>query len=203
MNQEIALKQIKFMKKHSVKMRLAAEKWKNPWQILISIVLSARTRDETTISVSKKLFEKFSSFKKLANAKLSGVEDIIMPVNFYKNKSKNIINLSKIIYEEYKEKIPDKIGELIKLPGVGRKTANVFLSEMGKDAIGIDTHVSYISQKLHWTENKKAERIEEDLKKLFSKKNWNKVNSTLVRFGKTHTSKKEKDNLLEEIKMIK
>ena len=203
MNQEIALKQIKFMKKHSVKMRLAVEKWKNPWQILISIVLSARTRDETTISVSKKLFEKFSSFKKLANAKLSGVEDIIMPVNFYKNKSKNIINLSKIIYEEYKEKIPDKIGELIKLPGVGRKTANVFLSEMGKDAIGIDTHVSYISQKLHWTENKKAERIEEDLKELFSKKNWSKVNSTLVRFGKTHTRKKEKDKLLEEIKMIK
>ena len=203
MNEKIALKQLEFMKKNSSKMRLAAEKWKSQWQILIAIILSARTRDEKTISVAKKLFEKFSSSKKLANAKLSDVKRIIKPLNFYKNKSKNIINCSKIISEKYKEKVPEKIEYLIELPGVGRKTANVFISEIGGKGIGIDTHVSYASQKLGWTKNKKQEKIEEDLKKLFSKKYWNKVNSTLVRFGKTHTGRREKDRLLEEIKKIK
>ena len=203
MNEKKALKQLEFMKKNSSKMRLAAEKWKNPWEILISTILSARTRDEKTIPVAKKLFEKYSTVKKLANANLGKVEKIIKPVNFYRNKSKNIINCSKEIVKEHKGKVPNKIGDLIKLSGVGRKTANVFLSETGKPAIGVDTHVSYISQKLNWTKNKNPEKIEKDLKKLFSKKYWDKLNSTLVRFGKTHTSRKEKDKLLEKIKKIK
>jgi endonuclease-3 len=191
------------MKKNSSKMRLAAEKWRSEWQILISIILSARTRDEKTIPVSKELFKKYSSPKRLADAKLKDVEKIIKPINFYRNKSKYIINCSKEIIKDYHGKVPNKIEELIKLPGVGRKTANVFISEVGGDGIGVDTHVSYISQKLNWTKNKKPEKIEEDLKELFSKKYWNKVNSTLVRFGKTYTSKKKKDELIEEIKKIK
>ncbi len=203
MNQKIALKQLNFMKKNSSKMRLAAEKWRSEWQILISTILSARTRDEKTIPVSEELFEKYSTIKKLSNSKIREIEKIIRPVNFYRNKSKNIINCSKEIVKNYNGKVPNKIEELIKLPGVGRKTANVFLSEIGGSGIGVDTHVSYISQKLGWTKNKKPEKIEEDLKKLFSKKHWNKVNSTLVRFGKTYTSKKEKDRLLKEVKKIK
>ncbi len=202
-SEKTALNQIKFMKKHSTKMRLAGEKWKNNWQILISIILSARTRDETTIIVAKKLFRKHPSAKKLSNVKIKEVEKTIKSVNFYRNKSRNIINCSKEIIKNYKGKVPDKIDDLIKLPGVGRKTANVFLSEIGKYGMGVDSHVSYISQKLGWTKNENSDKIEEDLKKLFSKNNWNKVNSALVRFGKTHTSRKEKDKLLEEIKKIK
>ena len=136
-------------------MRLAAESWRSPWQILISTILSARTRDEKTIPVAKELFNKYSNVKKLANARIKGVENIIRPLNFYKNKSKNIINCSKKIYKEYKGKVPEDIEELIKLSGVGRKTANVFLSGVGHRAIGVDTHVSYISQKLNWTKNGK------------------------------------------------
>lgn len=203
MNEKIALKQLEFMGLNNDKMRLAAEKWKNPWQTLVSIILSARTRDEKTIPVAKKLFEKFSSSKKLANAELSDVKKIIKPINFYKTKSKNIINCSRVISKKYKGKVPDKMEELIELSGVGRKTANVFISETGGEGIGIDTHVSYISQKLGWTSNKNPHKIEIDLKELFSKKYWNKVNATLVRFGKTHTSRKEKDRLLEEIEKIK
>ena len=203
MNEEIALKQLKFMKRNSSNMRLAAESWKTPWQILISTILSARTRDEKTIPVAKELFNKYPIVKKLAEARIRGVEKIIKPLNFYKNKSKNIINCSKKIYKEYKGKVPEDIEELIKLSGVGRKTANVFLSEVGHRAIGVDTHVSYISQKLNWTKSEKSDKIEEDLKNLFSKKNWSKVNSTLVRFGKNHTSRRKKDELLEEIKRIK
>tara|TARA_Y100000310_G_scaffold324512_1_gene386439 strand:- start:1908 stop:2519 length:612 start_codon:yes stop_codon:yes gene_type:complete len=203
MNQKIALKQLNFMKKNGSKMRLAAEKWKSPFEILISTIMSARTRDEVTIPVSEKLFKKYNTPKKLGNARLYSIKKIIRPVNFYQNKSKNIIACAKILEKENKSKVPLEIDELIKLPGVGRKTANVFISEVGGDGIGIDTHVSQISQKLGWTKNKKPEKIEEDLKELFSKKYWNKVNSTLVRFGKTYTSKKEKNILLEKIKKIK
>tara|TARA_B100000315_G_C14498803_1_gene551325 strand:- start:615 stop:1244 length:630 start_codon:yes stop_codon:yes gene_type:complete len=203
MNEKTALKQIKFMEKNSGKMRLAAEEWRTPWQILISVILSARTRDETTILTSEKLFKKYPNERKLANAKIKDVEKIIRPVNFYKNKSRYIINCSKELIKKHKGKIPKTIEGLITLSGVGRKTANVFLAEIGKDGIGIDTHVSYISQKLGWTKNRIPVKIEKDLKKLFSKKNWGVVNSRLVRFGKTHTSKKKKDELLDEIWEIK
>ena len=200
MNLETALKQLKLLAKNPKEMRLAAEEWKSPFQILISTALSARTRDETTIPVAETLFKKYPTSKKLSKAKLSEIQKIIRPVNFYKNKSKNIIECAIQIEKEFGGKVPMEIDELVKLRGVGRKTANVFLSEMGKPGIGVDTHVSYISQKLGWTKNKNQHKIEQDLKKLFPKKCWNKVNSTLVRFGKTHTSRKEKDKILNQIK---
>lgn len=195
-----AIKQLKELRRLSAPMRLAAEKWDEPWKILISTILSARTRDEKTIPIANKLFDKYTSIEKLANANLKDVGKIIRPINFYKTKSRNIINCSKILIKTYKKKIPHKFNELIKLPGVGRKTANVFLSEVGKDAIGVDTHVSYISRKLGWTKSKDPKKIEEDLKRLFPKKYWKKINSILVRFGKTYTSKRKKDELLRKIR---
>lgn len=198
-----ALKQLNYLSKLGNEMRLAAEEWKNNYQTLIAIELSARTRDEVTIEVCKKLFKTFPTAKSLSNAKIKDIEKLIRPVNFYKNKSKNILNCAKELIERYNSKVPETIDELITLPGVGRKTANVFLTEINHDALGVDTHVSYCSQKLGWTKNKNPHKIENDLKKLFPKKYWNKVNSTLVRFGKTHTSKKQKDKLLEEVKKIK
>ena len=203
MNQKTAIKQLNAIKKYSSKMRLAAEKWKTPWQILIAIILSARTRDEKTIFIAKKLFEKYSSPKKLANAPLKSIEEMIKPVNFYRNKSKSIIKCSKEIIERHNGKVPKKEKDLLNLSGVGRKTMNVFLSKKGKPAIGVDTHVSFISQKLGWTKNKSPVKIEEDLKKLFSKTYWSKINQALVRFGKTHTSRKKKNEILEKIKRIK
>lgn len=201
--EKIILKQLKALEKNGSDMRLAAESWKSPFQILVSIIMSARTRDEVTIPVAEKLFSKYNSPKKLGNAKLASIEKLIRPINFYRNKSKNIIACAKKLEKEYKSKVPTEIDELVKLQGVGRKTANVFLSEIGGDGIGVDTHVSYISQNLKWTKNKNPHKIEEDLKKLFPKKYWNNVNSVLVRFGKTHTSKKEKDKLLDEISKIR
>ncbi|MEK6817657.1 MAG: endonuclease III [Nanoarchaeota archaeon] len=203
MNQNLALKQLKLLDKYGKEMRLAAEKWPNEFQTLISIILSARTRDEVTIEICKKLFKKYSTAKKLSEAKLKEIEKIIKPVNFYKNKSKNIINCAKVLVKEHNSKVPESIDKLIKLSGVGRKTANVFLAEKGHNAIGVDTHVNYLSQKLGWTKNKKPEKIEKDLESLFPKKYWNKINETLVRFGKTYTSRKKKNETLEKIKKIK
>jgi len=203
MEKEKALKQLSILSKKSKNMRLAVEKWNSEFQTLITTILSARSRDEKTIPVAMKLFSKYPDAKKLASAKISDIEKIIKPINFYKNKARNIINTSEKIVKEYNGKVPESMDKLLELPGVGRKTANIFLSEQGKPAIAVDTHVSYISQKLGWTENKKPEKIEQDLKRLFPKKFWNEVNPALVRFGKTHMSRKEKDKILEQIKDIK
>jgi endonuclease-3 len=203
MDSKKAIQQLKILSRNQKEMRLAAESWNSDFEILISIIMSARTRDETTIPVAEKLFKSYHSAKKLSQAKQSEIEKIIRPVNFFRNKTKNIIACAKKIDEEFHGKIPREIEPLISLPGVGRKTANVFLTELGFSGIGVDTHVSYCSQKLEWTKNKNPWKIEQDLKQLFPKKYWNKVNSTLVRFGKTHTSRKEKDKKLEEIRRVK
>ncbi|MBS3171783.1 endonuclease III [Candidatus Woesearchaeota archaeon] len=196
------LKQLKELEKLGIKMRLAAEEWDKPWKILIATIMSARTRDEVTIPVAEKLFNKYYTIEKLSKAKLSDIAKIIKPVNFYKNKSKNVLNCAKILNEKYKGEVPLSIEELIELPGVGRKTANVFLSEIGKLGLGIDTHVHYISNFLGWSKNKNPHKVEEDLKRLFPKKYWISVNPILVRFGKTYTSRKQKNELLEKIKKI-
>jgi len=197
-----ALKQLEEMKKDVKNMRLAAEKWPTKFQTLISICLSARTRDETTIWVCERLFKKFPTPKEMSKASVKEIEKIIRPVNFYQNKSKNIIACAKKLIQKFGGKIPNSIERMIELPGVGRKTANVFLSEYGDDAIGVDTHVTYISNYLGWVETKNAEKIERVLKELFPKEKWSEVNPTLVRFGKSHTSRTEKNKLLEEIKKI-
>src|SRR3989344_1592767 len=203
MNEKTALKQLRTLKKHSKSMRLAAESWNSDFQILISTILSARTRDEVTIPTAEKLFKKYPSAKKLAKSNINEVQNIIKPINFYKNKSKSILNCSKVLLEKYNGKVPHKFDELMQLPGVGRKTANVFLAEHGKHALPVDTHVFYLSRKLGWAKNKNPHKVEEELRQLFPKKYWNRINSTLVRFGKTHTSRKQKDKLLEEIKKIR
>src|SRR3989344_2365926 len=203
MNEKRALKQLKFMQKNSKDMRLAAESWKNDYETLISIILSARTRDEVTIVVAEKLFKIFPNAEKLAKAPLREVQKIIKPINFYKNKSKNIVNCAKILVSKYNGKVPPDFDQLLELPGVGRKTANVFLKEKGKDNLAVDTHVFYLSKKLGWAKSNRPHKVEQELKELFSKKHWSVINETLVTFGKTHTSRKQKDELLKKIKQIR
>lgn len=198
-----ALKQLEELKKDVKEMRLAAEDWPTEFQTLISIILSARTRDETTIEVCKKLFQKFPTAESLSNASVGDVEKIIYPVNFFQNKSKNIIDCAKKILNELGNKIPHSFEKLIILPGVGRKTANVFLSAYGSDAVGVDTHVTHISNYLGWVNSDKPELIERTLKEIFPKEKWSEVNPTLVRFGKSHTSRVEENKLLDKIKKIK
>lgn len=178
--------------------RLAAEGWDEDWKCLIATMLSAQTKDTTTLVVSEKLFNKFNSSEKLATAKLSELEKLIHSVNYHKNKARNIKETAKMISEKG---IPLSVEKLIEFPGVGRKTANVFLAEAhGKETIGVDTHVARLSQKLGWTNHKIPSKIEKDLEKLFPKKYWNKINYVLVRFGQTFGKSRKKENeLLKEI----
>jgi len=136
--------------------------------------------------------------EKLAKSQLQSIEKIIRPVNYHKTKARHIKETAKILS---KIKVPDSLTELIKLPGVGRKTANVYLAEVHKKAaIGVDTHVGRLSRKLGWTKNTTPEKIEKDLEKLFPKKHWNSINYILVSFGQTYgRSKKKEDEKLKEI----
>ena len=206
MDKERAIRQLKEFEKlgkNSEEMRLAAESWKNDFQILVSIILSARTRDETTIVVAEGLFQEYPTAEKLSKASLTEIEEKIRKVNFYKNKSKSILACAKKLVSEYDDSVPHDLEKLIELPGVGRKTANVFLAEQGQDSIGVDTHVSYLSNKMGWTKSTNQKQVEEDLKSIFPQKYWGQVNDTLVRFGKTYTSRRKKDALVEQIKKIK
>lgn len=199
-----AISQLKEIEKYTQKngnpkLRLAAE-WKQNWKILIATILSAQTKDETTIDICKKLFKKFPSAKKLSIANLKQIQKIIKPINYYKTKSKHIKQTAKLIANK---KIPPTLDELLKFPGVGRKVGNVYLAEAhNAQAIGVDTHVARISKKLNWTKNKNTHKIEKDLEKLFPKKYWNSINYILVRFGRNFQRKKE-DEILKKIKLIK
>ena len=202
MKRERALKQLKLLKKHGRDMRLAAETWDQPWKTLIATILSARTRDEMTIPVATSLFMIYRTVQQLGNARLSDVMKIIRPLNFYKTKSRNIIQCAKQLAQEHHFIPPHDAKQLMELAGVGGKTAHVFLSEMGKDALGVDTHVAYISRSLRWTAHTNPDKIQLDLEALFPRSQWCHVNPVLVRFGKTHTSRKKKDALLKEIRQI-
>jgi endonuclease-3 len=159
-------------------------------------MLSAQTKDTTTVVVSEKLFEKFSSPERLAKAKISEIEKMIRSVNYHKTKARHIKETARMISENG---IPLTIEGLIKFPGVGRKTANVFLAEAhGGQNIGVDTHVARLSNKLGWTKNKNPAKIEKDLEKLFPKKYWNEINYVLVRFGQTLGKSRKKEDLLLE-----
>lgn len=201
MDSKIAIKQLKKLKKlvdnEENIGRLAAEDWDEDWKCLIATMLSAQTKDTTTIVVSEKLFNKFNSPEKLSLSKISELEKLIHSVNYHKTKAKHIKETARMISEKG---IPLTVSELIKFPGVGRKTANVFLAEAhGKETIGVDTHVARLSQKLGWTKNKNPSKIEKDLEKLFPRKYWNKLNYILVRFGQTFgKSRKKEDELLKK-----
>lgn len=199
-NQKRAIRQLMIIKKLADELRLAADGWDKDWKTLIATLMSARTTDKKTIPIAEELFRKYDNVRKLAKAQYNDIANIIRPVNFYKTKTKNIINLAKILVGDYGGKVPHDFEKLIELPGVGRKTANVFLAEQGHGRIGVDTHCQWISQQMGWTKNKTQEKIEKDLENLFPRRLWKDINWILVRFGQTYTSRKEKREILKRIK---
>ncbi|MFQ5782818.1 MAG: endonuclease III domain-containing protein [Nitrosopumilus sp.] len=155
-----------------------------PFSILIGTILSARTKDENTTKVVKVLFSKYKNAKALANAKTKDVEKIIKSIGFYHVKSKRIIEVAKIINSQYKGIVPDDLETLVKLPGVGRKTANcVLVYAFEKPAIPVDVHVHRISNRLGLVETKTPEDTEQELMKKIPKKYWIDINDTFVMYG--------------------
>ena len=200
---ETAIKQLKALERAGKELRLAADGWDEDWKTLVSTILSARTTDVKSIDVSNNLYKKYKNVRELSHASLGDVKRIVNPVNFYKTKARNIIACAKMIVSVYHGKVPHDFEKLVELPGVGRKTANVFLAEKGQGRIGIDTHVFYASHYLGWTKGKKQEEVEKDLEKLFPRARWKDINWILVRFGQSYKSRIKKDKILDEIRRIK
>lgn len=161
-------------------------KFNSQFQLLVSIVLSAQTTDENVNKATKGLFKKYPNAKLLSAAKLRDIERLVFSTGFYKVKSKNIHTLSKVLVSDYNSRIPKTIDELVKLPGVGRKTASVFLAEtFDQPTIAVDTHVLRVSHRLGFS-SKRYDPIqtEKELKQLFPKNFWRYLSMSFVQFGR-------------------
>ncbi len=157
---------------------------RDPYRVLISCILSLRTKDKTTSQASERLFKVADNPKSMLKLIPGGIQKLIYPVGFYRNKSKVILGLSRKILEEYSGKTPDSLEELLKLNGVGRKTANLVLGlGFGIPAICVDTHVHRISNRLGWVKTKTPEETEYALREIIPRREWIKLNTTLVTFG--------------------
>lgn len=157
---------------------------RDAYKILISTMLSLRTKDSTTRDASMRLFEKAGNPKDMLKLSEEEIAKLIYPVGFYRVKAKNILEVSKTIIDDYKGKVPDEIDELLKLRGVGRKVANLVVTEaFDKYGICVDTHVHRISNRFGYVSTKKPEQTEFALRKKLPKKYWRVYNDTLVIYG--------------------
>lgn len=158
--------------------------FKDPFIVLIACILSLRTNDRTTYPATLRMLELGKTPADFAKLNVGDLANAIYPVGFYKNKAKQIIELSKTLVEKYDSKVPDTIDELIKFKGVGRKTANLVLSEgFNKPAICVDVHVHRIFNRLGYIKTKTPEETESALRKKLPKKYWIDINSLLVTHG--------------------
>ena len=157
---------------------------REPFFVLISTVMSHRTRDDVTYPAAKRLFEKFSTPEEMVKADVEEIEALIRDVGFYRVKAGRIKEISGILLTEYNGRVPDEMEALLKLLGVGRKTANCVLAHAFlKDALAVDTHVHRISNRLGLVETKAPEETEIELKKIFPQKYWKHINLLLVKLG--------------------
>jgi len=158
----------------------------NPFELMISVQLSAQCTDARVNQITPKLFERIKYWEDLATIAQEELEQYIYSTGFYRNKARNLIGCAQGVLGEFQGKLPETLKELIKLPGVGRKTANVVLqTAFGKtEGIVVDTHVTRIARKLHLTTSKNAIRIEKDLEEVCPQKDWAEIGDLFVWYGR-------------------
>ncbi len=165
---------------------LAVVSSKDPFLVLISTVLSQRTRDENTARASQQLFKKYNTAAGLAKAPLKEIEALVRPAGVYRVKAARIKEISKEIEGRFKGKVPRDLESLVSLPGVGRKTANcVLVYGFGKLAMPIDVHVHRISNRIGLVKTKTPEETEFALMEIVPKRNWLELNHLMVRYGQS------------------
>lgn len=166
----------------------------NPFELLIATILSAQCTDKQVNQVAPALFKRLKRPADFAAAPLKTIEELIRPTGFFHNKARNIKNCAQALLEKHNGEVPRTLQELVKLPGVGRKTANVVLgAAFAIPGVVVDTHVARISRRLGLTENKDPVKIEFDLMKIVPKRAWNDFGLQLIFFGRsTCTARKPK-----------
>jgi len=156
------------------------------WELLVATILSAQCTDARVNIITKDLFAKYRTIEDFANADLAELEQDIKQAGFYHNKAKNIIGSARMILSDYDGEVPSDIEDLTRLPGVGRKTANVIRGNIyGIDSIVVDTHVKRISGRLQLTKEEDPEKIEYDLMKVIPREYWILINIWFITFGRT------------------
>ena len=159
--------------------------YKNPFELLIATILSAQCTDKQVNRVTATLFETLKTPGDFAQASLATIEEFIRPTGFFHNKAKSIKKCSQALVENFGGQVPDTLDQLVKLPGVGRKTANVVLgAAFGIPGIVVDTHVGRISRRLGLTENKDPVKVEFDLMAIIPEKAWSDFSLHLIYFGR-------------------
>lgn len=155
------------------------------FQLLCAVALSAQTTDVSVNKVTPDLFAKYPDAGAMAEADPSDVEQIIRTIGLYKNKSKNIVRMSRMLVDEYDGVVPDSFDDLVRLPGVGRKTANVVLAEgFGKARIAVDTHVFRVANRIGFTDGKDPTDVEEQLMKRMPEDKWIRAHHLLIFHGR-------------------
>ena len=157
------------------------------FQLLTATILSAQCTDRQVNNVTETLFKRLKKPEDVVEIDQSALEELIRPTGYFKNKAKNLKNCAKVLIEQYGGVVPNNLNDLVTLPGVGRKTANVVLgSVFGIPSIVVDTHVSRISQRLELTANKDPVKIEFDLMKIIPKDEWDGFSLRLIYFGRQY-----------------
>jgi endonuclease-3 len=163
-----------------------ALEYTNPLELLIATILSAQATDEQINAITPKLFKKYKTPEDYANADLAALEQDIKSSGFYHNKAKNIKNCAKTLVEKFHSKVPKTMDELLELPGVGRKTANIVLANAFGvvEGVAVDTHVGRLAQRLGLSENDDPTKIEADLMKIVPKDKWMRITDLLIFHGR-------------------
>jgi endonuclease-3 len=157
-----------------------------PWQLLIAVILSAQCTDARVNMVTPGLFRQFPSVEAFAEADIPALEEAIHSIGFYHSKAKNIKACCRRLHDVYQDRVPDTMDELLTLPGVGRKTANVILGNVyRKPSVVVDTHVGRISRKLGFTAETDPEKVEYELMEVLPEDHWILVNMHLITLGRT------------------
>ncbi len=156
----------------------------DPFRILIGCVLSLRTKDEVTYPATQRLFSRACSPREMVSLRAPTIARLVYPVGFYRRKSGQIREISRLLLERHGGKVPDTIEQLLALPGVGRKTANLVVTlGFGKPGICVDTHVHRISNRLGWVRTRHPHETEDALRALLPRRHWIPINEILVRHG--------------------
>lgn len=176
----------KIMLKYDLDAHMAL-KYENHIQLLVAVVLSAQCMDKKVNEVTAKMFRKYKSVDDFASANPRTFEEEIKSTGFYRAKAKNIIAAAKMIRDKYKGKLPRNMEEMIKLPGIGRKSSNIILGNAFGivEGIAVDTHVRRLAKHFGWTKETDPVKIEQDLMRLFPKQYWSKLSYLLIDYGRT------------------
>lgn len=159
--------------------------FENPFQLFVATVLSAQTTDEQVNKITAELFKAVSSVYEMSRMEPSELEKYLKSCGLYRHKSRYLVEASRIIVNNYEGRVPDSFEELVKLPGVGRKTANVIISSaFGKPALAVDTHVFRVSKRLGLADGKNVEIVEEQLKKVIDVNGWSAAHHHLITHGR-------------------